>query len=171
MQGSQNAPPGPMPAAEGRAPAAGFIVRADGAANAVALTFLVFAPVWDAAGYAGLLPPWWPPVSYVMIGFGIAVASLGVLSRTLQRRRTSRQSGAHEAVRQASDARQASAARGVAYAPARGAALELLAIGLFLAAWLLRGDAEIPPDPPLVAAQLAAMVGVVLAALRRMPVA
>jgi hypothetical protein len=163
MQDSHNAPLASAPPADGRPPTAGFVVRADRAVNAAALTFLVFAPAWDAAGYAGLLPPWWPPVSYVMIGFGIAFGSIGVLSRTLQRRRASRQSGAG-AVR---TERHTPEAVGVAYAPARGAALELLAIGLFLAAWLLRGDAEIPPDPPLITAQLIAMVGVVLPALRR----
>jgi hypothetical protein len=31
---------------------------------------------------------------------------------------------------------------------------QLLAIGIILAAWVLRGDAEIPPDPPLVAASV-----------------
>jgi peptidoglycan/LPS O-acetylase OafA/YrhL len=41
----------------------------------------------------------------------------------------------------------------------RGALLQLVALGLALGAWLLRGHPEIPADPPLVVAQaLAAMM-------------
>lgn len=114
--------------------------RVRSAAQGVALVFLVFAPLWDALGWAGALPPWWPPVSWVMIAVGIVAACLAVLLRTLQRRVLVRGGGHYAGGRQA-----------------RGTLLELVAIGLLLAAWVLRGDAEIPPDPPLVVTQLIAL--------------
>jgi hypothetical protein len=40
---------------------------------------------------------------------------------------------------------------------ARLTLLDLVALGLLLGAWLLRGHPEIPPDPPLVAASLLAV--------------
>jgi hypothetical protein len=100
------------------------------------------AVLWDMAGHGGALPPWWPPVSYVLIGLGIAAGSVAALLRVLQRRRG-------------------------AAAQRLSALAELAAIGVFLAAWVLRGDAEIPPDPPLVVAQAFGLLLFSIAAVLR----
>lgn len=88
------------------------------------------AATWDVLGAFGMLPLWWPPVSYVLVAAGIAAACVAVLVGLL------------------------TAPRGARPRAARTAG-QLLAVGILLAAWLLRGDAEIPPDPPLVAAGVA----------------
>ncbi|MGH7466305.1 MAG: hypothetical protein ACREK1_14070, partial [Longimicrobiales bacterium] len=36
------------------------------------------AALWDVLGVFGVLPPWWPPVSYVLAGAGIAAACIAV---------------------------------------------------------------------------------------------
>jgi uncharacterized membrane protein len=99
------------------------------------------AALWDVLGLLDALPPWWPPVSYVMAGAGVAAASLAVLFDILGTRRRRSGSGA---------------------APAHIGGIraggELAAAGILLAAWILRGDAEIPPDVPLVAAEVLAAV-------------
>jgi hypothetical protein len=95
--------------------------------------------LWDLAGALGALPPWWPPPGYVLVALGIAAGSIAVLLRLLLTPRTHSRRPALTA-------------------------LELLAIGLFLGTLTLRGDAEIPPDPPLVGAQLVAF-GAFVAAL------
>jgi hypothetical protein len=107
-----------------------------------ALAALVLAILVDAAGAAGVLPGWWPVASYVLVGAAVALATATVLVRVL-RTRTGAQSRRWLTL------------------------LELLATGLLLGAWLLRGHHEIPPDPPLVGAQV--MVAMLLggAALRR----
>lgn len=119
--------------------AAGAVRRT---ASAGAVAFLGVAAVWDAAGAYGWLPLWWPPVSHALVAAGVAAASIAILVRTLQRRRGT----PHDS---------------------RATAVELVAVGLFLGAWLLRGHAEIPPDPPLVAAQLVALLLFVGAGWRR----
>jgi tungstate transport system substrate-binding protein len=135
----------------GRA-AGGVANRLRAAAEATALAFLVFAPLWDVLGWSGALPAWWPPVSYVMIAAGIAAGCLAVLVRTLQRR-----------VRVRGERATYAGGRG-----ARGTLLELVAMGLLLGAWILRGDAEIPPDPPLVVAGLIALAVLAVAVRLRM---
>lgn len=107
-----------------------------------ALAYATAGVLWDTAGALHLLPPWWPPVGYVLVALGVALTCAGVLLRIL------------------------GTPRG---APSRAAltALELAATGVLLAALFLRGDAEIPPDPPLVAAQLVALAGLLLASFRR----
>jgi hypothetical protein len=120
-----------------------------GTADSASRSFLAFAATWDAAGWLGLLAPWWPPISYVMIAAGIVAGCTAVLVRTLQRRRLG------------------AGGRGAAYSPGRGTLIELIALGLLLGGWILRGDAEIPADPPIVAAQLVGFGMIALAAVLR----
>jgi hypothetical protein len=101
-------------------------------AGIAAAVLLVTAAAWDLVGGAGILPARWPRVSHGMAAAGIAAACVAIFLRTLQRR------------------------RGVP-AGSGATALDLLGVGLFLAAWMLRGHAEIPPDPPIVGGQLAAL--------------
>ena len=107
------------------------------------------AALWDVLGTLDVLPPWWPPVSYSMAGMGIAAATLAVLFHVLGTRRYR---------------------AGLEGAPAPTGRVrtggELAAAGILLAAWLLRGDAEIPPDVPLVAAEVVAAVVYAIAAVR-----
>jgi uncharacterized membrane protein len=113
------------------------------------------AVLWDVLGAAGALPPWWPPVSHVLIGAGSAAACLAVLVVTLSTRRRPRPpDGAGD------DRAAAASAR-------RGSAGQLLAIGILLVGWVLRGHAEIPPDTPIVAAEVAAAALYAFTALRR----
>lgn len=112
------------------------------AAAATPAALLGAASTWDVAGALGWLPGWWPPVSYAAVAAGIGLASLATLVRVLGRRRD-------------------------AGFDSRTTAVELLSVGLFLGVWLLRGHAEIPPDPPLVAGQIAAFTLLIVAAWRR----
>ena len=109
------------------------------------------AAVWDLLGTSGVLPPWWPPVSYVLAALGIAAACTGALLVMLATRRyvPAAEDGARPAP------------------PRSGIGVQLLATGVLLAAWVLRGDAEIPPDPPLVAAEVLAAALYAFVALRR----
>jgi drug/metabolite transporter (DMT)-like permease len=102
------------------------------------------AVLCDVAGSAGALPPGWPTVSYVLVAVAIAGTSAAVLSRVLHTR-----SGA--------DSRPLVTL------------LELAAAGLLLGSWLLRGHREIPPDRPLIAAQVVAALLLAAAAWRRRP--
>jgi hypothetical protein len=98
--------------------------------------FLGVGVAWDLSAVVVTTPPWWPAVSYSLVALGGALACAAVLLRTLQR-------------------------RGRAPRESRRSALELVAVGIVLLAWTLRGDAEVVPDSPLVAAQA---VGVLLLA-------
>ena len=119
------------------------VTRARRVAAIVGAVFLMAAAAWDLIGGAGNLPAWWPRVSHAMAAGGIAAACVAIFIRTLQRR------------------------RGVP-AGSGATAVELLGVGVFLAAWMLRGHAEIPPDPPIVGGQLVAVGLLVWAAwLRR----
>jgi len=102
------------------------------------MAIVLIATIFDAAGALRLLPRM-PVLSYALCGLVIGAGSLIVLARTLRAR-----SGR----------------------PARGTGLLMLALALLLGAWLLRGHPEIPPDPPLVAAQLAAALLLAAAAWR-----
>lgn len=114
-------------------------------AGAVAALLLAAAALWDLVGVAGVLPDGWPRLSHALAGAGIAAACVAIFIRTLQRR------------------------RGVP-GGSGATAVQLLAVGLFLAARTLRGHAEIPPDPPIVGAQVAALGLLALSAwLRRRP--
>jgi hypothetical protein len=115
-------------------------VRAPGAAAPLlrgaacgTAAFLGVAAAWDVAGMAVDVPPWWPAVSHAMVAMGVAFACIAVLLRVLGRGRR---------------------------APAETAriGIELVAIGLVLLAWVLRGDPEVVPDPPLVAAHVVAVL-------------
>ena len=99
------------------------------------------AVLWDVLGTFDALPPWWPPVSYVLAAVGVAAASLAALFEVLGTRR------------QRSDP-----AAAPAFTPPARTGGQLAAAGILLAAWLLRGDAEIPPDVPLVAAEVLAAI-------------
>lgn len=112
------------------------------------------AAIWDLLGTAGVLPPWWPPVSWVLAGLGIAAACTAALLFLL-------------ATRRSMPAVSAAGHRGRLRSGIGG---QLLATGILLGAWVLRGDAEIPPDPPLVAAEVLAAALYALLALRRRPV-
>lgn len=107
------------------------------------------AALWDVLGLLDALPPWWPPVSYVMAGVGVAAASLAVLFDILGTRRQ----------RSGPGAVPAPTAR-------RRTGGQLAAAGILLAAWILRGDAEIPPDVPLVAAEVLAAVVYAIVSVR-----
>jgi hypothetical protein len=136
--------PGRTPApgtGEYLAPAApGALLRAAACATAA---FLGVGVLWDLAGKLVPVPPWWPAVSYSLIGLGTGLACVAVLLRTLLR-------------------------RGRAPREARRMTVELLAIGVVLLAWSLRGHAEVVPDAPLVAAQAvgALLLGAVALARR-----
>ena len=106
------------------------------------------AALWDVLGLLDALPPWWPPVSYVMAGIGVAAASLAALFHILGARR------------------QRSGPAAPAPTDRTRTGGELAAAGILLAAWVLRGDAEIPPDVPLVAAEGLAAVLYAIVAVR-----
>jgi hypothetical protein len=104
--------------------------------------FLGVGVVWDLIAVVVTAPPWWPAVSYSLVALGGALACTAVLLRTLQR-------------------------RGRAPRESRRSALELLAVGVVLLAWTLRGDAEVVPDSPLVAAQAVGALALSAVALAR----
>lgn len=110
------------------------------------------AAAWDVMGTAGVLPPWWPPVSYVLAAAGVAAACLAVLAATLLQR-WPRASGVTPA--------------GAPVLDRTRTAGQLFAIGVLLTGWILRGDAEIPPDVPLVAASVIGAVLYAAFTLRR----
>jgi hypothetical protein len=105
-------------------------VRAQKAVRAYAHAMIHTAALWDILGAFGVLAPWWPPIGYVLACAGIVAACLEVLAAML-----SSPSAARSAPRTAG---------------------RLLAIGILLGTWILRGDAEIEPDPPLIVAQAVA---------------
>lgn len=125
---------------------------------------IVSGALWDVAGALGALPSWWPPVSYVILAAGVAAACIAALLSVLTDRRT-------RPVRSAGDAPADQTAASPAGADdprrtARHVGAQLLATGVLLVAWLLRGHAEIPPDPPLVAAETVAAILYVFAGRR-----
>jgi hypothetical protein len=99
------------------------------------------AALWDILGAFGVLAPWWPPIGYVLAGAGIVAACLEVLATVLS-------------------------SPGAARSAPRTAG-RLLAIGILLGTWILRGDAEIEPDPPLIMAQAVAALLYAALAVRR----
>jgi hypothetical protein len=147
MQAEQPRPPRPPAPGEPRPAPYGRPLRPEShPAQALAASYsaglIVTAASWDVAGTCALLPPWWPPVSHVLIGLGVGAGCLAVLLRLLLLPRTA--SSRHPTL------------------------LELGALGLLLGAWLLRGDAEVVPDPPLVGTQVVALALLAAAAwLRR----
>jgi hypothetical protein len=111
--------------------------------DTVAHVLLSAAALWDVAGAAFAVPPWWPTLSHVAIAVGIAAACVGVLLHLLGTRTETR---------------------------ARGrTALRLLLTGMIIGAWLLRGHPEIPPDLPIIATELIVAVLLVLARYRAKP--
>lgn len=115
------------------------------------------AAVWDVMALLGPAPSRWSPVSYVLVGVGVAVGCLGVLLHLLGAGRPGRSRPAEPP----GPARPA----GVRLETG-GAGLRLFALGLALGAWLLRGHPEVPADPPLVVAEALAavlLVGTLLA--------
>lgn len=124
------------------------------------------AALWDVLGAAGVLPPWWPPVSHVLIGAGAAAACLAVLFVTLTARRAPPAAAADDRAATAS-ARHGSDRDHAAASARRGSAGQLLAIGILLVGWVLRGHAEVPPDTPIVVAQVAAAALYAFFTLRR----
>jgi hypothetical protein len=83
-------------------------------------------------------------VSWTLIAAGIGLGCVVLMLRILQRNRWP---------------------AGLVRPLRRSIALELIAIGLMLGSLVLRGHREIPPDPPLLAAQLIGLA-LLLAALR-----
>jgi len=112
-------------------------------AVAVAVTTLIAGTLADAAAHVLGADP--PPsriaaASYALLATGIAAGCLGVLLRLL----------AEPALRPLPGRR-------------RTALLELAAIGVLLGSLVLRGHAEIPPDAPLIGAQVLALSGLAIA--------
>jgi hypothetical protein len=116
-------------------------LRIQKAARAYAHAMIHTAALWDILGAFGVLAPWWPPIGYVLVCAGIVAACLEVLATMLSSPRAAR-----------------SAPR---------TAGRLLAIGILLGTWILRGDAEIEPDLPLIMAQAAAALLYAALAIRR----
>jgi hypothetical protein len=110
------------------------------AAAAYAASLLVTGVAWDLAGSFRVLPAWWPTVSYVCIAAGAAAALGAILIHILTTPR--------------------------AHRTPQLTLLQLVAIGVVLAASVLRGDAEIPTDPPLIYAQLVGGLGYLVAHMR-----
>lgn len=113
------------------------------AATVVATLSLVVATALDGAGHLlGAAPP--PSrlaaATYALLAAGIAAGCLAVLLRLL----------GEPALRPLPGRR-------------RTALLELAAIGVLLGSLVLRGHAEIPPDAPLIGAQLLALAGLAVA--------
>lgn len=116
-------------------------LRTQKAVRAYAHAMIHTAALWDILGAFGVLAPWWPPIGYVLACAGIVAACLEVLITMLATPRAAR-----------------SAPR---------TAGRLLAIGILLGTWILRGDAEIEPDPPLIVAQAVAALLYAALAVRR----
>jgi hypothetical protein len=116
-------------------------VRIQKAVRAYAHAMIHTAALWDILGAFGVLAPWWPPIGYVLACAGIVAACLEVLATMLSTPRA-----AHSAPRTAG---------------------RLLAIGILLGTWILRGDAEIEPDTPLIVAQAVAALLYAALAVRR----
>ena len=87
------------------------------------------AAVIDLVAASALLPPSTSVLSYFILAAVTVAGSIITLLRMLRAPRRERP---------------------------RGIALTLAATGLILLAWLLRAHPEIPPDPPLIAAELMA---------------
>lgn len=104
-----------------------------------AAALLAAAAAWDAVGALAAVPPWWPVPGYVGIGAGVALGCVAIGTHVLTTRREHR-------------------AR-------RSTALRLVALGVLLGAWLLRGHHEIPADPPVIVAQLAAATVLLISGL------
>ena len=117
-----------------------------------ARTLMLSAALWDLAGVLDALPDWWPPVSYVLAAAAIVAACVVALLDTLARRRAPTDTPAADTGFSPATPPGSVDPRAT---PARTAG-QLSAAGVLLAAWILRGHAEIPPDPPLVAAELVA---------------
>jgi hypothetical protein len=115
------------------------MVRIAGGAAAAALLGAIFC---DVAGTAGALPAGWPVVSYTLVAVAVAAATAATLMRVLTTR------------------------TGENSRPLLTLA-ELTATGVLLGSWLLRGHPEIPPDQPLVAAQVIVVIVFAGVALRR----
>jgi hypothetical protein len=107
--------------------------------GSAAAALLAAAAAWDGVGALAAVPPWWPVPGYVGIGAGVALGCVGIMVHVLTTRREHR-------------------AR-------RITALRLVALGVLLGAWLLRGHHEIPADPPVIVAQLAAATVLLISGL------
>jgi uncharacterized membrane protein len=112
------------------------------AASAVPLTL---ASLLDGAAWVSgrdIPPSPAAALSWLLLAVGIAIACCVLLARVLQRNR---------------------------WQPAHvrtlrlGVVLELLAVGMLLGSLILRGQREIPPDPPLLMAQVLALLFVAAA--------
>jgi hypothetical protein len=105
------------------------------------ILLIAAATAWDIAGTAASVPAWWHVASYITIAAGAVLACGVVLLRTFARPRPAGET--------------------------RRLAADLFAIGLLLLAWVLRGHHEVPPDAPLVGAQVLALGVLVLTTWRR----
>jgi hypothetical protein len=128
-------------AAELRADATA-LVRGGRVLALLAFGVLACAVIVDTAGALGLLSGGWPRLSHGLTAAGLAAGLIAVLLRVLTDRRGVR--GAR-----------------------RTTALELIALGLILGAWRLRGHAAIPPDRPLAGAALLGLLLLAFAAWLR----
>ncbi|HSJ25477.1 MAG TPA: hypothetical protein VK929_12440 [Longimicrobiales bacterium] len=85
----------------------------------------------------GVPPSSWALASYAVLAVGIVLGCAGVFVHVLQRRRDAPDSRRNRWI----------------------SALALAGIGLILSALMLRGHYHIPPDPPLIGAQILATLG------------
>jgi uncharacterized membrane protein len=119
--------------AEPRTDPVSVAARGAGAIALLAFGMLGCAVIVDTAGTVGLLSGGWPRISHGLTAAGLAAGLIAVLLRVLTGRRGARRAR-------------------------RTTALELIALGLILGAWRLRGHPAIPPDPPLLGAAVIALL-------------
>jgi hypothetical protein len=110
-------------------------------AGHASILLIAVATAWDIAGTAASVQAWWHAASYVALAASAVLACGAVLLRTFERPRMPGET--------------------------RRLAADLLAIGLLLLGWVLRGHHEVPPDPPLIGAQVLALGVLVLTTWRR----
>jgi uncharacterized membrane protein len=121
----------------------GIFARPGYRAWRAALGLTVAAVTWDLAGLIAPVPTWWSAVSYGAFAGVVTIGCIALLLQLFARRRGEPKP--------------------------RGSVMQFVAIGLLLGAWLLRGHPEIPPDPPLLAAAVAAALIYALPLIRRGP--
>jgi uncharacterized membrane protein len=128
--------------AEPRTDPVSVAARGGSAIALLAFAVLAAAALVDVTGTLGVLSGGWPRISHALTVAGLAAGLIAVLLRVLTGRRGARRAR-------------------------RATTLELIALGVLLGAWRLRGHPAIPPDPPLLGAALIALLLLAVAAAWR----